>query len=96
MEIRHLDRLKENSLELVDIHSMNDLSVQKKRTLLQTLHLETKEGGVLLGLEASRYAWSKTAWSGLFSWLGWPIVRPIADAIYAFWARRRFDRRYGS
>lgn len=95
-EIRHLDRLKEDTLALVDVHSLTDLSSQKKETLLRTLHLETQDGEILLGLDASRHAWSKTGWGGLFAWLGWPVIKPIADAVYSVWARRRFKRRYGS
>ncbi len=93
-EMRHLANKKHDSLELLDIHSLPDLTKEQRESLLKTLHLETHSGEVLLGLEASRYAWSKTSWSGLFSWLGWPVIKPIADRIYGIWAARRFKQRY--
>ena len=68
-EMRHLANKKHDSLELLDIHSLPDLTKEQRESLLKTLHRETHSGEVLLGLEASRYAWSKTSWSGLFSWL---------------------------
>ena len=93
-EMRHLAKKKHDSLELLDIHSLPDLTAEQRDSLLRTLHLETRSGEVLLGLEASRYAWSKTPWSGLFSWLGWPVIKPIADWVYGVWAARRFKQRY--
>ena len=93
-EMRHLAKKKHDSLELLDIHSLPDLTSEQRESLLKTLHLETHSGEVLLGLGASRYAWSKTNWSWLFSWLGWPVIKPVADRIYGIWAARRFEQRY--
>jgi len=37
-------------------------------------------------------AWSHTRWGLLFKVLRWPLIGPLADAAYRYWARKRYQR----
>ena len=94
IEMRHLQQLKRDTLILTDIHLATDLNQETKRDFLSRLHLRMPDGEMLSGLDASVYAWQQTRFGFLWSWLRWPIVKPLADFIYDKWAQRRFDRLY--
>ena len=47
------------------------------------------------GLALVDLHWSHTRWGVFFSILTWPVIGPVADAIYDFWARKRYQRLYG-
>ena len=94
IEMHHLQKLKRDSLTLTDIHLAVDLDPETKRDFLNRLHLRKPDGEILSGLDASVYAWQQTRFGFLWSWLRWPVVKPLADFVYGKWAQRRFDRLY--
>lgn len=97
---REIDRLKtlaDPSIRFSDIHAVEgrpDLPDQD--TLLCTLHLRRSDGTLLTGLAANVEAWQHSRYGWLFRWLLWWPVRPVAEGGYAFWARVRYQRLYGS
>lgn len=95
-EIRLLRRIAGPGLVLVDLHQVPDQQGHPTRlTKLTTLHLQTADGEWLTGVDASVRAWSHTRWGPLFRVLRWPVLGPLADAVYRFWARKRYQRLYG-
>ena len=94
-EMKHLSKLKHESLDLVDIHSIEfTKGMPSKATLLLTLHLKRGDEWVT-GADANVAAWQHTSVGFLWRWLRWPVIRRIVDPIYAFWAKRRFEGLYG-
>jgi predicted DCC family thiol-disulfide oxidoreductase YuxK len=95
-EIRLLSRIADSGLALVDLHSAPERPGDPTRLeKLGTLHLLTGDGRWLTGVAATVRAWSHTRWGALFSILTWPVIGPIADTVYEFWARKRYQRLYG-
>ncbi len=95
-EVRLLTRIADPELRLVDLHTVPDASGAPTRLeKLTTLHCLTAQGQWLMGVDATIQAWSHTRWGWLFSVLRWPLIGPVADRIYAFWARKRYSRLYG-
>jgi predicted DCC family thiol-disulfide oxidoreductase YuxK len=95
-EVRLLQRIAGPELALVDLHQVPDQPGQPGRQLkLTTLHLQTADGEWLTGVDATVRAWSHTRWGPLFRVLRWPLIGPLADAVYRFWARKRYQRLYG-
>lgn len=94
-EIQWLEKLVGHRLHFKDIHQLNENSAYpSKEVLLRRLHLRTADGQWLIGLDATAYAWSKTALGFLFKLIRiWPM-RCIADALYNYWADRRYRQRY--
>lgn len=93
VEMRHLDDLKQETLELVDIHSL-ELSAEEKTARLLLLHYEQVDGTTLTGLDANVAAWQHTRWGWAFRWTRWPVIRQIADRVYRFWAEIRYRKLY--
>jgi predicted DCC family thiol-disulfide oxidoreductase YuxK len=94
-EIRALQKLRDERLQLVDIHSYNPAPGEPAReSMLLRLHLRTADGGWLSGVDATVKAWSHTRWGFLSRPLRWPLLTPLADRAYDYWARRRFDGLY--
>ena len=95
-EVRLLRRIADPGLCLVDLHEVGDQPGQPSHLLkLTTLHLQTASGDWLTGVDATVRAWSHTRWGPLFRVLRWPLVGPVADLAYRFWARKRYQRLYG-
>ena len=95
-EVHLLQRIKDSSLRLQDLHEVADEAGTPGRLLkLTTLHLQTADGQWLTGLDATARAWSHTRWGWLFAILRWPLLGPLADAMYRYWARKRYQRLYG-
>jgi predicted DCC family thiol-disulfide oxidoreductase YuxK len=93
-EMRHLRRLKSDSLNLVDIHAL-ELDAEIKQERLQVLHLELENGEFVTGVDASVRAWRYTRVGWLLAPLRWAIFKPVVDWVYAKWAQRRYDKLYG-
>lgn len=53
------------------------------------LHGETEDGAPLYGLDVTARAWSLAGKGWRVNWLRWPLIRPVADRVYLFFARRR-------
>jgi predicted DCC family thiol-disulfide oxidoreductase YuxK len=95
-EMKHLAKLKRDSLELVDLHRIHiSPDMPSKEDLLLNLHL--KQGHEwLVGADANVAAWQHTRFGMLWMWLRWPVIKQIVDPVYAFWAKRRYDRLYST
>lgn len=95
-EISLLKKLIKERILFVDIHKVdpNDLNIPPREELLRRLHLRQLNGEWLIGLDANVAVWSHTNYGFLFRILRWPIIRNIADSVYASWADRRFKKRY--
>lgn len=95
-EIATLQRPERGNLSFVDIHRQPEDGplAPGREALLRRLHLVTAEGIWYTGLEATIRAWSHTPLGWLFRPLGWPLLRPVANALYSRWADRRYQRRY--
>ena len=95
-EVRVLAQISDPGLRLKNLHGLNGEPGEPSRlALLKTLHLRTGNGEWLTGVDATVRAWSHTRWGFLFRVLRWPLIGPLADAVYRFWARRRYRRLYG-
>ena len=94
-EMKHLAKLKQESLTLVDIHTIEITDdMPSKEDLLLNLHLKQGDSWVV-GADANVAAWQHTRIGVLWSWLRWPGVRQLIDPLYAFWAKRRYKGLYG-
>jgi len=94
-EIKALVRLRDEQLQLVDVHSYEPAPEEPTReSMLLRLHLRTSDGTWLNGVDATVQAWSHTRWGFMFKPLRWPLLAPLADRAYNFWARRRFNGLY--
>lgn len=95
-EVRLLQRIADPGLTLQDLHSVPDRTGEPTRLeKLATLHLRTGSGRWLTGVDATVQAWSHTRWGFLFRILRWPLIGPLADSAYRYWARKRYQRLYG-
>jgi len=95
-EVRLLSRIADPRLALVDLHEVPDEAGQPTRLeKLSNLHLKTADGRWLVGVDATVTAWSHTRWGPLFKVLRWPLVGRLADLVYRYWARKRYQRLYG-
>ncbi|MEO0369540.1 MAG: DUF393 domain-containing protein [Pseudomonadota bacterium] len=96
-EISLLRKLKNEALDLIDIHTIKDESAFSdldqsqdiKTQLLTILHLRADNGTWLKGLDATVAAWRHTAIGFLLLPLRWPLIKPIADTLYYRWANKR-------
>ncbi|MEP5764559.1 MAG: DUF393 domain-containing protein [Halieaceae bacterium] len=95
-EVRLLRRIADPQLKLQDLHEVPDQPGQPTRLIkLGSLHLQTAEGDWLTGVDATVRTWSHTRWGFLFRILRWPLIGAVADWVYQYWARRRYQRLYG-
>jgi len=95
-EVRLLQRIADPGLALVDLHSIPDQPGQPPKLLkLASLHLQTADGEWLTGVDATVRAWSHTRWGLLFRVLRLPLLGRLADVVYQYWARKRYQRLYG-
>ena len=53
------------------------------------LHGELTDGSMIYGLDVTRTAWQLVGKGHWFAFLRWPLIRPIADLAYHFFARHR-------
>ncbi len=91
-EMKVLTRLKNDALNLINIHEITADSpafVIDKSEMLSILHLQTENGIWLKGLDATVRAWRHTFIGRLFTPLRWPLISKIADAVYYRWAEKR-------
>lgn len=94
-EISLLRKLKDASLELIDIHNDHydsTLEGKVKGELLSILHFKTSKGDWLYGVDASLAAWQHTPYGWILMPLRWPLINIIVDRIYYKWANNRACR----
>jgi predicted DCC family thiol-disulfide oxidoreductase YuxK len=88
-EVRLLTQIADDGLRLTDLHDVPDNPGEPTgQVRLENLHLRTCDGEWLTGVDATVRAWSHTRWGFLFRMLRWPLIGPLADAVYRYWARR--------
>ena len=92
-EITHLKKIADREIEFRDVHE-SVIDSEEAEARLRILHLVTPSGDVLKGLDANVAAWQHTRWGIFFRPLRWPLIRRVADALYGYWADRRFERLY--
>ena len=59
------------------------------RQAMGRIHAITADGTVLRDLEVFRRAYQLVDLGWLYAPTRWPPLRPLADAVYSFWARHR-------
>lgn len=94
-EIRVLDSLRDQHLQLVNVHNYQPSPGEPGlESMLLRLHLKSADGTWFSGIDATVKAWSHTRWGPLFKPLRWPLLASLADRAYEYWARRRYDGLY--
>ena len=90
-EIHLLKKFKNSKLELVDIWQV-EIDIPRFK-LLRILHMRTSDGTWLTGLDANVAAWKHTQFGFLFSFLRWPLIKPIVDNVYHYWVKKRWAKK---
>jgi predicted DCC family thiol-disulfide oxidoreductase YuxK len=93
-EAAFLDRLDRGRgrLVMVDISAddFDPASVDRDfDTLMGTIHGVTAGGELVTGMAVFRRAWAAAGWGWVFAPTGWPVLRPVCDAAYRWFARHR-------
>lgn len=92
-EINHIKRLdKQGQLDMQDINAADFEQrfphidrVQADRIL----HGELPDGRIILGLDVTCMAWSLVGKGHWFAFMRWPLIKPVADRVYLYFARHR-------
>ena len=93
MEMQHLKKCDhEDRIKLIDLHE-NELEelypyIDKEKAM-KKLHAELDSGEKLYGLDVTCKAWALV---GKYRWLSvlrLPLIKPVADVLYRFFARYR-------
>ena len=92
-EMLHLHECDNDGLiKLVDLHAAelaNSYPYINKDRAMKKLHGQLDSGEMLYGLDVTCKAWTLV---GKYHWLKilrWPIIKPLADMSYVFFARYR-------
>lgn len=93
-EARAIDRLDKGRgrVEIVDITSPEFEPERYGRTLDAfdaRIHGLTPEGEIVEGMEVFRRVYRRLGLGWLWAPTGWPVLRPIFDALYRWFARNR-------
>ncbi len=85
-------RDKKDKISLIDIANpdFNPASVNKTRDqLMSRIHALTPDGTVIEGVEVFRQAYSRVGLGWLLAATKLPVIKPIADLFYTWFARNR-------
>ncbi|MCC2617866.1 DUF393 domain-containing protein [Aestuariibacter halophilus] len=80
-------------LRFVDIQSaefQRDYSHLDWQALNARIHAQWADGRWVSGLDATHAAWQLVGRGWLYGWMRWPLIRPIADRFYGWFARNRY------
>jgi predicted DCC family thiol-disulfide oxidoreductase YuxK len=93
-EVRLLQRLnrKGGRLALEDIAASDFAASDYGRTLQELMgqiHGVDADGTLVTGMEVFRRSYAAAGWGALASFTGWPVLRPVFDALYRWFARNR-------
>ncbi|ARN75481.1 thiol-disulfide oxidoreductase DCC family protein [Oceanicoccus sagamiensis] len=95
VEMKKLRQQAGQQIQLVDIHSLSPSpELPDKNALLRSLHLQKANGDLLQGIEANVAAWQHTRLGIFWRWLRWPVIKPLANFCYHYWAERRYQQLY--
>lgn len=89
--LRKLDRGR-GQLALVDISADGFDPGAYGRTMddvMGSIHGVTADGSLVSGMEVFRRAYNAVGWGWLWAPTGWPILRPMFDAAYRWFAKHR-------
>lgn len=89
--LRRLDRGR-GRLAFIDISdaAFNPASLGVSMSdVMGTIHGVLPDGRLVTGLDVFRRAYGAVGWGWLWAPTGWPVVRPLADRVYRWFARRR-------
>lgn len=89
--LRRLDRGR-NRLRLADISAAEFDPAAYGLTsdaVAARMHAVLPDGAVVTGMEAFRRAYAAVGWGWLLAPTGWPLLRPLCNAGYAWFARNR-------
>lgn len=89
--MRRMDRGR-GRLEVVDIASPAFDPSRYGVTLeavMGSIHGVTADGRCVTGMETFRRAYTALGWGWALAPTGWPVIRPIADAVYRVFAKHR-------
>lgn len=59
-------------------------------TAMGQIHGIAPDGTIVTGVEVFRRSYDAVGWGWLWAPTGWPILEPIFDAMYRWFARNRF------
>lgn len=94
-EARLLEKLDRGRgrLEIIDITGAGfnpaELGVTREDAMGK-IHGVTPSGTLVTGVQVFRDAYSAVGWGWLWAPTGWPLLRPIFDAFYRWFARNRY------
>lgn len=94
-EARLLERLDRGRghLRMIDISSPDfdpgrwDLTHED---VMGRIHAVDKDGTLVTGMEVFRRAYAAVGWGWLWAPTGWPLLRPVFDTLYRWFARNRY------
>ena len=79
-------------LILTDITSEGFNPADYNRTfedVMGSIHARKADGSLVTGMEVFRLAYASVGWGWLVGWTKWPIIKPLVDASYRWFARNR-------
>lgn len=92
-EMRYLATLNvQGHLAFFDIHDATlaqrhpDINFYRANAYL---HGKTESGAIITGLDVTYYTWKLVGKGFWFAPLRWPIIKPLADICYRFFAKHR-------
>ncbi|MFG0326187.1 MAG: thiol-disulfide oxidoreductase DCC family protein [Phycisphaerales bacterium JB037] len=91
--LRRLDRNRDH-LAITDLASLDfALLPFTYDQAMRSIHGRLPDGTIVHGPEVFRRAYAAVGWGWLWAPTGWPIIRPIVDALYRVFAKWRYQRR---
>jgi predicted DCC family thiol-disulfide oxidoreductase YuxK len=92
-EINHIKRLDKQGL--VDMQDINAADFEQRYPHIdrvqadRILHGELPDGRIILGLDVTCTAWALVGKGHWFAFMRWPLIKPVADRVYLYFARHR-------
>lgn len=89
--LRRLDRGK-GRLRILDISAETYDAAQtgvSQEIASREIHGVMQDGTIIVGMEVFRRAYAAIGWGWLWAPTSWPLLRPLCDAAYRRFAKRR-------
>lgn len=83
---------KQGRIQLRDITSISDAEVPagcSREDLMRVLHARLPDGAIVTRLAAARAVYDAIGRGWMMRWTGWPLLRPLMEVLYTFFARHR-------
>ena len=94
IEMRHLQRLnRDGRLGFEDIMAADfneRFPALEWQALNDRIHAMQADGSMLTGLDVSYEAWRLVGPGSLYAPIRWPLVKPVADRFYLWFAKHRY------